>query len=189
MGLNPAPRATTCAAAWSAGTKATTASSTTPGPTGCKPGTGWQIDPGILHAPGSLVTYEPQVNSDVFAMYPVAGRRPRRAVGSAGEGRPARASSRSRLPARHARLGRQHRSRIRQAPPLRSRARRAPSTEMADAGYCEKWVVYSTPHYSAKELTVFPGRTVTIHDAAAYGTDPGAGLRRHRQARRRNARR
>ena len=34
-----------------------------------KPGTGWQVDPGILHAPGSLVTYEPQVNSDVFAMY------------------------------------------------------------------------------------------------------------------------
>src|SRR6185503_7000443 len=34
-----------------------------------KPGSGWQIDPGILHAPGSLVTYEPQVNSDVFAMY------------------------------------------------------------------------------------------------------------------------
>ena len=34
-----------------------------------QPGTGWQIDPGILHAPGSLVTYEPQVNSDVFAMY------------------------------------------------------------------------------------------------------------------------
>ena len=25
--------------------------------------------PGILHAPGSLVTYEPQVNSDVFAMF------------------------------------------------------------------------------------------------------------------------
>src|SRR5215471_1035893 len=34
-----------------------------------KPGTGWQVDPGILHAPGSLVTYEPQVNSDVFAMF------------------------------------------------------------------------------------------------------------------------
>ncbi len=32
-------------------------------------GTGWQIDPGILHAPGSLVTYEPQVASDVFAMF------------------------------------------------------------------------------------------------------------------------
>src|SRR5882762_93494 len=34
-----------------------------------QPGSGWQIDPGILHAPGSLVTYEPQVNSDVFAMF------------------------------------------------------------------------------------------------------------------------
>jgi hypothetical protein len=45
----------------------------------------------------------------------------------------------------------------------------APVEEMADAGYCENWVVYSTPHYSAKELTVFPGRTVTIKDAAAYG--------------------
>ena len=31
------------------------------------------------------------------------------------------------------------------------------------------WVVYSTPHYSAKELTVSPGRSVTIKDAAAYG--------------------
>jgi hypothetical protein len=29
--------------------------------------------------------------------------------------------------------------------------------------------VYSTAHYSAKELTVLPGRTVTIRDAAAYG--------------------
>jgi len=45
----------------------------------------------------------------------------------------------------------------------------APVDEMADAGYRDRWVVYSTPHYSAKELTVFPGRSVTIKDAAAYG--------------------
>jgi hypothetical protein len=45
-----------------------------------------------------------------------------------------------------------------------------PVAEMADAGYCENWVVFSTLHYSAKELTVFPGRSVTIRDAAAYGT-------------------
>src|SRR6266699_2789570 len=32
-------------------------------------GAGWQVNPGVLHAPGSLVTYEPQVNSDVFAMF------------------------------------------------------------------------------------------------------------------------
>src|SRR5262249_44613105 len=35
--------------------------------------------------------------------------------------------------------------------------------------YCEKWIVYSTRYYSAKELTVLPGRSVTIRDAASYG--------------------
>lgn len=34
-----------------------------------KPGTGWLVGPCILHAPGSLVTYEPQWGSDVFGMY------------------------------------------------------------------------------------------------------------------------
>jgi hypothetical protein len=32
-------------------------------------GTGWYIPAGLLHAPGSLCTYEPQWASDVFAMY------------------------------------------------------------------------------------------------------------------------
>lgn len=133
-----------------------------------RPGTGWQIDAGVLHAPGSLVTYEPQVNSDVFGMFQ-----------SMVEGRavpwgllvkdvpeehhhdldyliamldwdknvdPEFGKSNMRLP--------------------------VPVTEdsaMRDAGYIENWVVYSTPHYSAKELTVLPGRSVTIKDAAAYG--------------------
>ncbi|MGZ4357983.1 MAG: hypothetical protein ACXVRU_14360, partial [Gaiellaceae bacterium] len=34
-----------------------------------KPGTGWLVSPSILHAPGSLCTYEPQWGSDVFGMY------------------------------------------------------------------------------------------------------------------------
>ncbi|HUR21392.1 MAG TPA: hypothetical protein VMZ90_11325, partial [Vicinamibacterales bacterium] len=34
-----------------------------------KPGSGWLIHPAILHAPGSLCTYEPQWGSDVFGMY------------------------------------------------------------------------------------------------------------------------
>ena len=34
-----------------------------------KPGTGWMIPAGVLHAPGSLCTYEPQWGSDVFGMY------------------------------------------------------------------------------------------------------------------------
>jgi len=40
---------------------------------------------------------------------------------------------------------------------------------MAEDGYQENWVAYSTEYFSAKELTVRPGRTVTIRDAAAYG--------------------
>ncbi|MBX2850128.1 MAG: hypothetical protein KTR15_00115 [Phycisphaeraceae bacterium] len=34
-----------------------------------QPGTGWLIPPAVLHAPGSLCTYEPQWGSDVFGMY------------------------------------------------------------------------------------------------------------------------
>jgi len=32
-------------------------------------GSGWLVPPRVLHAPGSLCTYEPQWGSDVFAMY------------------------------------------------------------------------------------------------------------------------
>lgn len=34
-----------------------------------KPDTGWDVPPGVLHAPASLCTYEPQFASDVYAMY------------------------------------------------------------------------------------------------------------------------
>jgi hypothetical protein len=46
----------------------------------------------------------------------------------------------------------------------------ADTAAMADSGYSEQWVSYSTGYYSAKELTVFPGRAAVIRDAAAYGT-------------------
>src|SRR2546421_2601930 len=134
-----------------------------------KPGSGWQIDPGILHAPGSLVTYEPQVNSDVFAMYQ-----------SLVEGRtvPWDLLVKDVPPEHHHDLDylldmldwdantdpefASHR--LFEPRPV------CPPADMAEAGYSENWVVYSTTHYSAKELTVFPGQTVTIQDAAAYGT-------------------
>ena len=34
-----------------------------------KPGTGWMVPAGVLHAPGSMCTFEPQWGSDVFGMY------------------------------------------------------------------------------------------------------------------------
>jgi len=134
-----------------------------------KPGAGWQIDPGILHAPGSLVTYEPQVNSDVFAMYQslVEGR-----------GVPWDLLVKDVPPEHHHDLDYlldmmdwpgnldPNFAENRQFEPKPV----CPPAQMAEGGYSENWVVYSTKFYSAKELTVFPGRTVTIHDAAAYGT-------------------
>jgi hypothetical protein len=36
-------------------------------------------------------------------------------------------------------------------------------------GHMEKWITYATPFFSAKELTVYPGQTITIQDGAAYG--------------------
>lgn len=133
-----------------------------------QPGTGWQVDPGILHAPGSLVTYEPQVNSDVFAMYQ-----------SLVEGRavPWELLVKDVPPEHHRNFDylidmldwpantdpQFSENRLFHPTPVR------PVGEMKEGGYRENWIVYSTPHYSAKELTVFPGRTVTIRDAAAYG--------------------
>jgi hypothetical protein len=40
---------------------------------------------------------------------------------------------------------------------------------MRAEGYHENWIVYGSPYYSAKELTVYPQRRVTIKDAGAYG--------------------
>lgn len=128
-----------------------------------KPGTGWQIDPGILHAPGSLVTYEPQVNSDVFAMYQslVEGR-----------GVPWDLLVKDVPPEHHHDLdyliemmdwpGNTD-------PEFAEHRLFHPKPVGEFEGYRENWVVYSTKFYSAKELTVLPGHTVTVRDAAAYG--------------------
>jgi len=133
-----------------------------------RPGTGWQIDAGILHAPGSVVTYEPQVNSDVFGMFQ-----------SMVEGRavPWDLLVKDVPPEHHHDLDfivgmldwdanvdpEFGKRRLFHPKPVRAQE------EMLECGYSEKWVVYSTGHYSAKELTVKPSRTVVIHDAAAYG--------------------
>jgi hypothetical protein len=41
--------------------------------------------------------------------------------------------------------------------------------EMQAQGYIENWVCYLSDAFSAKELTVLPGQSVTIKDSAAYG--------------------
>lgn len=132
------------------------------------PGTGWDVPAGILHAPGSLCTYEPQFASDVFAMY-------QSLVGDAivsenllwKDCPPERLGDFDYLvevvdweanvdpdfAAHH----------FMQPKPVR------PVEEMAAGGYQENWICWRSASYSAKELTVFPRRTVVLKDSAAYG--------------------
>ena len=133
-----------------------------------EPGTGWQINPRILHAPGSLVTYEPQVNSDVFAMYQ-----------SEVDGRivPWDLLVKDVLPQYHrdldyivdmldwdANVNPNFGADNRRFPqPV------TPFAQTEPEGYREQWVCYGTQWYSAKELTVLPRRSVRITDRAAYG--------------------
>ena len=44
-----------------------------------------------------------------------------------------------------------------------------PLEEMESEGYIDKWVCYKSDVYSAKELTILPGASVMVKDAAAYG--------------------
>jgi hypothetical protein len=131
-------------------------------------GTGWDVPAGVLHAPGSLCTYEPQYASDVFAMFQ-----------SMVEDMPL---SRELL-VKDVPVDKHqdfdyiasmidwelntdpgfYENRFMEPRPVR------PVKEMKEAGYVERWIAYRSKDFSAKELVVLPGRTVTISDSACYG--------------------
>jgi hypothetical protein len=133
-----------------------------------EPGTGWDVPPGMLHAPGSLCTYEPQKASDIFAMYQslvneaiipeelLWNGTPKDRIGDYDllvevidwelNTNPNILETRFMLPKPVSEL-----------------------ENMKSNGYIENWICYLSNDYSAKELTVFPGQTVTITDNAAYG--------------------
>ncbi len=133
-----------------------------------KPGTGWIVPPGILHAPGSLLTYEPQRASDVFAMFqnivwdqflpwdllvkdvPEEHRHDLDYLVDLIDWE----SNIDPDFYRHHLLVPQ---------PVK------PVEEMRKEGYEEYFVVYNSEYFAAKELTVFPKRAVTIKEDAAYG--------------------
>jgi hypothetical protein len=133
-----------------------------------QPGTGWQINAGILHAPGSLVTYEPQVNSDVFGMFQsmVEGRYVPwdLLVKDVPEEKKNDLDFLVEMLDWEANVDPCFGSHNLAKPRLVR-----DEEEMADAGYRELWVTYGTSYYSAKELTIFPSRSVVVKDAAAYG--------------------
>jgi hypothetical protein len=133
-----------------------------------EPGSGWQINPGILHAPGSLVTYEPQVNSDVFAMFQslVDGRFVDRSllVKDVPKEFEEDLDYLVSMLDWEANVNPEFAKDNRVFPiPV------TPYGQTEPEGYREKWITYGTNYYSAKELTILPGRDAIIRDAAAYG--------------------
>jgi len=130
-------------------------------------GTGWDIPAGILHAPGSLCTYEPQWASDIAAMFqslvndvplswemlvkhvPVECKHDLDYIIS--------------LLDWDANVDSAFRNNHLLRPlPVRDLA------VMREEGLLDFWVVYGSSLFSSKETTILPGRTVLMKDPGAY---------------------
>lgn len=131
--------------------------------------TGWDVPPGVLHAPGSLCTYEPQFASDVYAMYQsvlLGGHTVSEDLLWKNCPDEERGNTDYLVDVIDWELNTDpdlHKNRFMKPIPCR------PIEEMEKAGYVEEWICYKCPVVSAKRLTVRPGQTVTIKDGAPYG--------------------
>jgi len=132
-----------------------------------KPGSGWLIGPSILHAPGSLCTYEPQWGSDVFGMYQ-----------SLVEGRevPWALLVKDMPKERHRDLDfivDQIDWEANVDPNFKANHYLEPvvTSDTSKDGWIDKWIVYGKVRgeqlFTAKELTVNPGAKCTIKDKGA----------------------
>ena len=132
-----------------------------------RPGDGWLVGPCILHAPGSLCTYEPQWGSDVFAMYQnlVEGR----AVGWD-------LLTKDMPKAKHRDLDFivEQLDWEANVDPLFKRnhyLKPMADGDTASQGWVDRWIVYGRidgkQYFSAKELTIDPGVSMTIRDNGA----------------------
>ena len=132
-----------------------------------KRGTGWLIPPGVLHAPGSLCTYEPQWGSDVFGMFQ-----------NIVEGRyvPWELLVKDMPEEKHQDLD----FIIGQLdweknidPSYKDSNHLEPIVADSGDGWEDKWIVYGTVDddqlFSSKELTLQPGAKMTLKDPGASG--------------------
>lgn len=131
------------------------------------PGTGWLVQAGILHAPGTLVTYEPQWASDVFAMYQ-----------SLVEDRPVpwNLLVKDVPPEKHRDLDYiidmvDWEANVDPSFKAHHFLEPIPVAPTQEDGYLDRWVVYGRIEGKAlllaRELTVQPGASLTLRDGAA----------------------
>lgn len=137
-------------------------------------GTGWDVPAGVLHAPASICTYEPQRASDVACLCESWSNNrevmsdllwkdvPSDRVGDVDYIVELLDWERNVDPDFVA---------SNMMMPVETRASAASGDDWA-----ERWVVYRASEFSAKELTVQPGKTVTVCDTDAYGCVVVAGF-------------
>jgi len=127
-------------------------------------GTGWYTPPGVLHAPGSYLTYEPQWNSDVNSVYENI---------ASNEIYPYEFLSENCPPDKERDI--EYILKLMDwekniDPYYRKHYFRPPVIcKHSDEKHSEKWVIYANDYIAAKELRIMPEQTVTVKDSAAYG--------------------
>ena len=126
-------------------------------------GTGWYTPPGVIHAPASVLTYEPQWNSDVNSVQENI---------VSGEIYPHDMLIEE--------LPKEEQNNIDSIfnlldweknidPHYKKNYFRPPVESATTDKYHENWISYANPYFGAKELTLYPGQCVAVEDGAAYG--------------------
>ena len=126
-------------------------------------GTGWYTPAGVIHAPASVVTYEPQWNSDVNTIMENV---------TMGEVNPhnllthcAPEDEKDDLEAIFAQINWEESTRK----DYKEVYFRAPKPlEKTQEGLQEAWVAYANEWVAAKEVTVLPGQSYVLKDSACY---------------------
>ena len=126
-------------------------------------GTGWYTPAGVVHAPGSYLTYEPQWNSDVNAVFENIVDNEIYTFDFLVENCPE--DKKNDLDYVMSLMDWE----VNIDPNYRKHYFRPPLAASEDERHSEKWVVYATPFGAAKELTVPPGASYVATDGAAYG--------------------
>jgi len=127
-------------------------------------GTGWYTPPGVVHAPGSYLTYEPQWNSDVNSVYENITSNEiypyEFLVENCPEDKKRNIDYVLSLMDWEKNIDPHYKKTYFRAPIV---------CKHSDQKHTEKWITYANDYIAAKELTIAPGQTVTVKDAAAYG--------------------
>ena len=125
-------------------------------------GTGWYTPAGVIHAPASLVTFEPQWNSDVNTIMENV---------TMGEVNPhnlltdcAPEEEKNDLEAIFNQIDWEESTR----PDYKETYFRMPKVKYESDEAVEKWVAYANDWVAAKEVTIMPGQTYTLTDQACY---------------------